>query len=65
MNEIWINPDDDAAELLKALRAEGYVVTERHPDDPNQPWLVEVEPFDEGVVAMVDVYGGRLSGEGR
>ena len=63
MNEIWIDPEDDAAELIKALVAEGYSVVEERPDDPAQPWFLLVEPFDDGVIAMVDVYGGRLADE--
>jgi len=64
MNEIWIDPADDAAELLEALRAEGYAVVENRSDDPTQPWFIVVDPFDDGVFAMVDVYGGRLPDEG-
>jgi hypothetical protein len=66
VSEIWIDPADDAAELLKALRAEGYTVTERRParaGEPHGPWALEVEPFDEGVIQMVDVYGGWLPDE--
>ena len=63
MNEILIDPADDAAELIKALRAEGYDVSERHPEDTAQMWALVVEPFDDGVVAMVDVYGGKLPSE--
>ena len=63
MNEIWIDPDDDAAELIKALGAEGYSVTELRPDDPTEPWFLVVEPFDDGVIAMIDVYGGKLADE--
>ena len=63
MNEILIDPADDAAELIKALRAEGYDVRERHPEDASQMWALVVEPFDDGVVAMVDVYGGKLADE--
>jgi hypothetical protein len=63
VNEIWIDPTDDAAELVKALRAEGYVVTERRPEDESEPWALLVDAFDDGVVEMVDVYGGWLAGE--
>ena len=63
MNEILIDPADDAAELIKALRAEGYDVSERHPEDTSQMWALVVSPFDDGVVAMVDVYGGKLPSE--
>lgn len=56
---------DDAGELLAALRAEGYVVGLRENEDAEARarWLLEVEPFDEEVAAMVDVYGGWLPDE--
>jgi hypothetical protein len=51
----------DAEELLKALTVEGYVVELRPvPDDQRAPWRLDVDPFDDEVVAMVDVYGGWL-----
>jgi hypothetical protein len=51
----------DAEELLKALTTEGYLVELRPvPEDAGAPWRVDVEPFDDDVVAMVDVYGGWL-----
>jgi hypothetical protein len=51
----------DAEELVKALTVEGYVVELRPvPDDRRAPWRVDVDPFDDEVVAMVDVYGGWL-----
>jgi hypothetical protein len=51
----------DAEELVKALTVEGYAVELRPvPGDTRAPWRVEVEPFDDEVVAMVDVYGGWL-----
>jgi hypothetical protein len=51
----------DAEELVKALTVEGYVVELRPaPDDVRAPWRVDVDPFDDEVVAMVDVYGGWL-----
>ena len=51
----------DAEEIVKALTVEGYAVELRPtPDDARVPWRVDVEPFDDQVVAMVDVYGGWL-----
>lgn len=63
MSEIWLDAADDAGELLRALRAEGYAVTERRPareGDVGGPWALVVAPFDAMVVDMVDVYGGWL-----
>ncbi len=56
---------DDAQELVAALRAEGYTsrLTENPSPDERSRWLLEVQPFDDGVVAMVDVYGGWLPDE--
>ena len=61
--------EDDARELIGALEAEGYTVRLR-PNPAAGPdggarsrWLLEVEPFDDGVAAMVDVYGGWLPDE--
>ncbi|MCX6407217.1 MAG: hypothetical protein NTV28_09885 [Propionibacteriales bacterium] len=71
MDEIWFDERDDAAELVKALEAEGYVVTARaegfagEDDSEDRAWAVVVEPFDERVVDMVDVYGGWLPGDPR
>lgn len=51
----------DAEELHKALTTEGYdVVLRTVPEDDGAPWRLEVAPFDDDVVAMVDVYGGWL-----
>jgi hypothetical protein len=59
--EIRFLSADDAAELVKALTTEGYDVLLRPvPEDDDAPWRVEVQPFDDDVVAMVDVYGGWL-----
>ena len=56
---------EDAKELVTALQAEGY--TTRLVENPSPAersmWLLEVQPFDDGVVAMVDVYGGWLPDE--
>ena len=71
MSEIWFDERDDATELVKALEAEGYAVTVRaegfagEDDSEDRAWAVLVEPFDERVVGMVDVYGGWLPGDER
>lgn len=56
---------DDAHELTKALEAEGYTAELRQDPgaDLRRQWLLEVAPFDDGVVALVDVYGGWLPEE--
>ena len=56
---------EDANDLVGALQAEGYTVRlEENPSrDACSRWLLHVEPFDDGVVAMVDVYGGWLPDE--
>ena len=57
---------DDAAELVKALQAEGYVTRlvrdafAGEDDAEDHAWALVVEPFDDRVVEMVDVYGGWL-----
>ena len=54
----------DATELESALRAEGYAVTGRSCEGPGRArWALEVSPDDDGLVAMVDVYGGWLADE--
>lgn len=71
MDEIWFDERDDAAELVKALEAEGYTVTSRpegfagEDDSEDRAWAVVVDPFDDRVVDMVDVYGGWLPGDPR
>lgn len=71
MDEIWFDERDDAAELVKALEAEGYTVTARpegfagEDDSEDRAWSVVVSPFDDRVVEMVDVYGGWLPGDER
>lgn len=55
---------DDADELVAALRAEGYDVSGRACEGPGRArWQLEVAPDDDGLVAMVDVYGGWLGEE--
>ncbi|MEH3033471.1 MAG: hypothetical protein PGN07_05400 [Aeromicrobium erythreum] len=69
MSAIWFDTDDDAAELVKALEAEGYATTLRREgfagedDSEDRAWILEVEPFDDRVVEMVDVYGGWMPGD--
>lgn len=68
MAEIWFAGPEDAAELVKALEAEGYTTAGRARDDESTPgggWALSVEPFDERVTDMVDVYGGWLPGDPR
>ncbi len=69
---IWFAPDDDPHELVKALEAEGYAVRiEQGSGDvggaePGDTFTVlTVQPFDDGVEALVDVYGGWLPGDER
>ncbi|WP_344329219.1 hypothetical protein [Aeromicrobium halocynthiae] len=71
MSTIWFDPDDDATELVQALEAEGYAVRVRREefageeDHEDTSTVLEVEPFDDGVEALVDVYGGWLPGDER
>lgn len=71
MSTIWFDPDDDPAELVSALEAEGYAVRVQREgfagedDSEDRSVVVSVEPFDEGVEALVDVYGGWLPGDER
>jgi hypothetical protein len=65
MDAVHFLSADDAKELVAALGAEGYRATLRENPDAaaRGRWLLEVEPFDDGVVALVDVYGGWLPDE--
>ena len=69
MGEIFFDAEEDAAELIGALQAEGYTTSLRQEpfagedDAQDHGWVLEVEPFDDGVVAMVDVYGGWMPGD--
>jgi len=62
MGVIHFASREDADEITKALEGEGYGVRLLESSDPGR-WLLEVEPFDTEVVAMVDVYGGWLPDE--
>lgn len=69
MPAIYFDTDDDAAELMSALEAEGYVMTLKREafagedDSADHAWVLMVEPFDDRVVEMVDVYGGWMPGD--
>ena len=68
---IYFDSDDDAEELVKALESEGYSITltreafAGEEDWEDRAWVLVVEPFDDRVVEMVDVYGGWLPGDDR
>jgi hypothetical protein len=65
MTAVHFLSEDDARELIGALEVEGYTVRLRENPvaESRSGWLLEVQPFDDGVVAMVDVYGGWLPDE--
>lgn len=71
MNEIHFDTDDDAAELVSALETEGYTAVLRREafagedDADDHAWVLLVNPFDDRVVEMVDVYGGWMAGDER
>lgn len=51
----------DAAELIRELKGEGFTANLRQVSD--ELWELDVNPWDERIVAMVDVYGGWLPGD--
>ena len=69
MGEVYFDERDDAEELIGALEAEGYATTlareafAGEEDWDDRAWVLVVEPFDDRVVDMVDVYGGWLPGD--
>ena len=64
MSEIHFAAEDDAAELIKALADEGYRTRlGPGPGSGDPAWVLTVEPFDERVIDMVDVYGGWVPGD--
>lgn len=69
MSAIYFDTDDDATELVKALGTEGYRTSltqdAAEADTGSRTWVLTVEPFDDRVVEMVDVYGGWLPGDER
>ena len=68
---IHFDERDDADELIGALEAEGYTTTltreafAGEEDWDDRAWVLLVEPFDDRVVEMVDVYGGWMPGDDR
>lgn len=66
MSDVYFDTDEDAAELIAALEAEGYTTSLRREsfagedDSEDRAWLLHVEPFDDRVIEMVDVYGGWM-----
>lgn len=63
MSTIQFAAEEDAAELIRELNGEGFSANLRQVSD--QLWELDVEPWDDRVVAMVDVYGGWLPGDQR
>jgi hypothetical protein len=63
MSTIQFAAEEDAAELIRELRSEGFSTNLRQVSD--QLWELDVDPWDDRVVAMVDVYGGWLPGDTR
>jgi len=63
MSTIQFAAEEDAAELIRELTGEGFSANLRQVSD--QLWELDVDPWDDRVVAMVDVYGGWLPGDAR
>ncbi|MDR7086195.1 hypothetical protein J2X11_001034 [Aeromicrobium panaciterrae] len=69
MPQIFFDSDDDATELIMALEAEGYTTALNREafageeDWEDRAWVLDVEPFDDRVIEMVDVYGGWMPGD--
>lgn len=71
MSDVYFDAEEDAAELVAALESEGFSISlEREgfageDDSEDRAWVLRVTPFDDRVIAMVDVYGGWLPGDER
>ena len=63
MSVIQFVSDEDAAEIIRELTAEGFDTTLRQVS--GDLWELDVSPWDERIVEMVDVYGGWLPGDAR
>lgn len=61
MSIIQFAAAEDAEELIRELTGEGFTTTLSRRSD--ELWELQVDPWDERVVAMVDVYGGWLPGD--
>ena len=61
MSTIQFAAEEDAAELIRELKGEGFSANLRQVSD--QLWELDVDPWDDRVIAMVDVYGGWLPGD--
>jgi hypothetical protein len=61
MSTIQFAAEEDAAELIRELKGEGFSANLRQVSD--RLWELDVDPWDDRVVAMVDVYGGWLPGD--
>lgn len=61
MSAIQFAAAEDAAELIRELKGEGFSTSLRHVSDGL--WELDVDPWDDRIVAMVDVYGGWLPGD--
>lgn len=61
MSVIQFATDEDATELIRELTAEGFAATLRQVS--GELWELDVDPWDERIVEMVDVYGGWLPGD--
>ena len=61
MSTIQFAAAEDAAELIRELKGEGFTADLRQV--AGELWELDVDPWDERVVAMVDVYGGWLPGD--
>ena len=68
MTGVHFDDADDGAQLVAALTEQGYATSwsrdgfAGEDDSDDRAWLLHVEPFDAGVVALVDVHGGWLPG---
>jgi hypothetical protein len=61
MSAIQFATDEDATELIRELTAEGFSTSLRQVS--GDLWELDVDPWDDRVVEMVDVYGGWLPGD--
>jgi hypothetical protein len=61
MSVIQFATDEDATELIRELTAEGFTTNLRRVS--GELWELDVDPWDERIVEMVDVYGGWLPGD--